>query len=125
MFNWKIKVRMFWDRKGILLYGFLPHGDIINVDVYCTTLERLWCAIQNCQQRLFTSGVSFLHHHTLQEKQQTTKFLENLWPLASQSWPGAFWLHILSKMDFHDERITKLVQHLDKCLNCNGDYVEK
>jgi hypothetical protein len=27
--------------------------------------------------------------------------------------------------DFHDEGIVKLVQHLDKCLNRNGDCVEK
>jgi hypothetical protein len=27
--------------------------------------------------------------------------------------------------DFYDEGIVKLVQRLDKCLNRNGDYVEK
>jgi hypothetical protein len=27
--------------------------------------------------------------------------------------------------DFYDEGIMKLVQRLDKCLNRNGDYVEK
>jgi hypothetical protein len=27
--------------------------------------------------------------------------------------------------DFYDERTVKLVQHLDKCLNHDGDYVEK
>jgi hypothetical protein len=27
--------------------------------------------------------------------------------------------------DFYDEKIVKLVQGLDTCLNRNGDYVEK
>jgi histone-lysine N-methyltransferase SETMAR len=34
------------------------------------------------------------------------------------------WLNGLAA-DFHDEGIIKLVQHLDKCLNRSGDYVEK
>jgi hypothetical protein len=34
------------------------------------------------------------------------------------------WFHGLSA-DFYDEGIVKLVQHLDKYLNRNGDYVEK
>jgi hypothetical protein len=33
------------------------------------------------------------------------------------------WLHGLVA-DLYDKRIVKLVQHLDKCLNWNGDYVE-
>jgi hypothetical protein len=27
--------------------------------------------------------------------------------------------------DLYDEGVVKLVQRLDKCLNCNGDYVQK
>jgi hypothetical protein len=27
--------------------------------------------------------------------------------------------------NFYGERIVKLVQHTNKCLNCNGSYVEK
>jgi hypothetical protein len=34
---------------------------------------------------------------------------------------GLDWLAV----DFYDEGIIKLVQRLDKCLNCNGDYEEK
>jgi hypothetical protein len=34
------------------------------------------------------------------------------------------WLNGLAA-DFHDEGIMKLVQHLDKYLNRNGDYIEK
>jgi hypothetical protein len=75
------------------------------------------------------------------------------WPSPLQFWPGAFplpsfpknervfgskwmvtddelketvtdWLNWLAA-DFYDERIVKLVQHLDKCLDRDGDYVEK
>jgi hypothetical protein len=34
------------------------------------------------------------------------------------------WLNGLGA-DFYDEGIIKLVQCLNKCLNCNGGYVEK
>jgi hypothetical protein len=34
------------------------------------------------------------------------------------------WLNVLAA-DFSDEGTVKLVQHLDKCLNRNGNYVEK
>jgi hypothetical protein len=34
------------------------------------------------------------------------------------------WLNRLAT-DFYDEKIVKLVQGLDKCLNRNGDYVDK
>jgi hypothetical protein len=34
------------------------------------------------------------------------------------------WLNGLAA-DFCDEGIVKLVQHLDKCLYRNGDYIEK
>jgi hypothetical protein len=27
--------------------------------------------------------------------------------------------------NFCDEGIIKLMPHVDKCLNCNGDYIEK
>jgi hypothetical protein len=33
------------------------------------------------------------------------------------------WLNGLA-VDVYDEGIVKLVQRLDKCLNCNGDYIE-
>jgi hypothetical protein len=34
------------------------------------------------------------------------------------------WLNGLAA-DFYDEGIIKLVQRLDKCLNHNGEYVQK
>jgi len=32
---------VFWDRKGILLVGFMPPGSTINAAAYCDTLTRL------------------------------------------------------------------------------------
>jgi hypothetical protein len=34
------------------------------------------------------------------------------------------WLRELAA-DFYGEDIAQLVQHLDRCLNCIGDYVEQ
>jgi histone-lysine N-methyltransferase SETMAR len=43
----KSMATIFWDRKGILLVKFMPQGTTINAAVYCATLRRLRCAIQN------------------------------------------------------------------------------
>jgi hypothetical protein len=36
----KIMTNVFWDRKGVLLVDFMPHGTTINAAAYCETLER-------------------------------------------------------------------------------------
>jgi hypothetical protein len=85
-----------------------------------------------------------MHDHTLQKKRQSC------WRnLVGKTQPGAFRLPSFPKNDskwmateevkkktvtnwlnrlaanFYDEVTVKLVQRLDKCLNCNADYVEK
>jgi hypothetical protein len=37
----------FWDKKCITLVEFLPQVSTINAGVYCGTLKKLRCAIQN------------------------------------------------------------------------------
>jgi len=37
---------IFWDRKGILLIGFLERGLTINADVYCENVRKIKRAIQ-------------------------------------------------------------------------------
>jgi len=43
----KIMCTVFWDTQGVLLVEFLPQGTTINSAVYCKTLKKLRCAIQN------------------------------------------------------------------------------
>lgn len=37
---------VFWDRKSILLVGFLPRGKTVDVEQYWDTLRKLWRPIQ-------------------------------------------------------------------------------
>jgi len=52
---------VFWDRKGILLVDFLPEGSTINAGVYCNTLKKLRCAIQNKRRGMLSWGVVMIH----------------------------------------------------------------
>jgi hypothetical protein len=57
----KIMCTVFWDRRGVLLMGFLPQGSTINAGVYCDTLKKLRRAIQNQRRGLLSRGVVMLH----------------------------------------------------------------
>jgi hypothetical protein len=52
---------VFWDRKGVLLIGFMPQGTTINAESYCATLRRLRYAIQNQRRGILSSGMMLLH----------------------------------------------------------------
>jgi histone-lysine N-methyltransferase SETMAR len=57
----KIMCTVFWDRKGVLLVGFLHQGSAINASVYCDTLQKLRRAIQNKRRVMLSRGVVMLH----------------------------------------------------------------
>jgi len=57
----QITCTVFWDRKGILLVDFLPQGTTINAGVYCDTLKKLHCVIQNKQCGMLSRGVVMIH----------------------------------------------------------------
>jgi len=52
---------VFWDRKDVLLVDFLPQGSTINAGVYCDTLKKLRCAIQNKRRGMLSRGVVMIH----------------------------------------------------------------
>jgi histone-lysine N-methyltransferase SETMAR len=70
----KIIATVFWDRKGVLLVDFMPHGTTINTAAYCETLKRLKHAIQNRRRGMLTCSVCLLHNkaraHTTRATQQ-------------------------------------------------------
>jgi hypothetical protein len=49
----------FWDSKRVLLVEFLPQGSTINAGVYCDTLKKLRCAIQNKRHGMLSRGVLY------------------------------------------------------------------
>jgi len=55
---------MFWDRKGVLLVDFLPQGSTISAGVYCNTLKKLRCVIQNKRCCMLSCGVVMIHDNT-------------------------------------------------------------
>jgi hypothetical protein len=71
----------FWDRKGPLLFNFLPWGDTINSVAYCEMLKKLHRAIQNKWRWMLIQGVCILHDNacphsprTIQELLQSFKW---------------------------------------------------
>jgi len=52
---------VFWDRQGVLLAEFLPHGTTINSVVYCETLKKLRRAIQNKWRGMLSATILLLH----------------------------------------------------------------
>jgi hypothetical protein len=57
----KIMCTVFWSRKSVLLVEFFPQGSTINAGVYCDTLKKLRCAIQNKRRGMISRGVVMLH----------------------------------------------------------------
>jgi len=54
----KIMCTLFWDR---LLVEFLPQGTTINSAVYCKTLKKVRCAIQNKRRGRLSATTLLLH----------------------------------------------------------------
>jgi hypothetical protein len=40
LFSRKIMCVVFWDRRGVLLIGFMTQGTTLNADVYCETVSQ-------------------------------------------------------------------------------------
>ena len=59
----KVMASVFRDRKGILLFDFMPPGATINAAAYCDTLTRLQWAIQNKRRGMSSCGVCLLHYN--------------------------------------------------------------
>jgi histone-lysine N-methyltransferase SETMAR len=59
----KLMTTVFWDRKGLLMAGFMQKGTTIMSEVYCVrnTKKRLRIAIENKRCGMLTSGVILLH----------------------------------------------------------------
>ena len=55
---------VFWDRQGVLLVEFLPHGTTINSVVYCEMLKKLRRAIQNKRHRMLSAAILLVHDNT-------------------------------------------------------------
>ena len=69
---------VFWNRKGILLTGFMAPGTTITSEVYCEILNKLQRSIQNKRCRMLTKGIIFLHDNVLPHTVARTNALINL-----------------------------------------------
>jgi hypothetical protein len=68
---------VFWDRKGILLIDFLPHGETINTDAYCATLKRLSKVLSKTADRTYSLVQRLLHDNAWPHTaEKMTKLLE-------------------------------------------------
>jgi len=70
---------VFWDRQDVLLVKFLPQGATINSAVYCETLKKLRCAIQNKRHGMLSAIILLLHdnaqpHSAAQAQDLITSF---------------------------------------------------
>ena len=117
----KIMCTVFWDRKGVLLVDFLPQG---NTCVYCDTLKKLRCAIQNKQRGMLSWGVVMIHDNACPH---TAAAMQNLittfgWeqfdhlPYSPDLAPSDFhlFLHLksfLAGQQFHDDEVKETLPH--------------
>jgi histone-lysine N-methyltransferase SETMAR len=112
----KIMTPVFWDRKGVLLVDFMPHGTTINAAAYCETLKRLRRAIQNRRRGMLTCGVTLLHDNARPHTARPTQQL-----LQSFNWevldhpahspyvaPSDFHLFLHLKQHLAGQKFTKL-----------------
>jgi histone-lysine N-methyltransferase SETMAR len=110
---------MFWDRKHVLLVEFLPQGPTINAGVYCNTLQKLRCAIQNKRRGMLSQSVVMLHDNARPHTAAATRLIVTFgWeqfnhpPYSSDLAPSDFhvFLHLktfLGGWQFHDDNDVK------------------
>ena len=128
----------FWDQKDILLLDFLPIEMTINADMYCATLSKLKCTIQNCWWGLLSHSIILLHdnawpHIATRTKMQLDKFHWEVLDHPSYNTNLApFYLFPKLKEFLGRKRlknvnddVENMVPRFDKCLNVNDDYREK
>jgi histone-lysine N-methyltransferase SETMAR len=77
----------------------LPQGSTINAGVYCNTLKKLCCVIQNKQRGMFSWGVVMLHDSACPHTAAATQDLITTFGCEQFSHP----LHSpdLAPSDFH------------------------
>jgi transposase len=68
---------VFWDRKGVLMVGFMQQETRITSEVYCETLKKLRRAIHNQRCGMLTYGVLvvLLHNNANPHKAARTRAL--------------------------------------------------
>jgi hypothetical protein len=143
-------VAVFWDRKGMLMVGFMQQGTTITSDVYCETLRKLRRDLQTSQIRCSARPHTAAHTQTLLEHSNwelfdhppynpdvapsdyrlfTRTYLKN-W-LRSQRFNDneelmegvKTWLSSQAA-NFFDKGIQNLIPRY-KCLNSGRNYVQK
>ena len=63
------------DRAGGLLVDFLPRGETINAVMYCETMNKLRCTIQNKILPMLSRGIVLLHDNARPHDGQCTQDL--------------------------------------------------
>ncbi|KAL4119599.1 hypothetical protein QTP88_012398 [Uroleucon formosanum] len=128
----KMMATVFWDEKGVLLVDFMERGTTITADVYCETLNKLRPKtqekIQEFRWELFnhppyspdlapSDYFLFLHFKKWLDGQRFENDMEL--KNAVENWFNS------QAASFYAEGLRKLVKRYEKCLEVNGDYVEK
>jgi transposase len=66
---------VFWDRKGVLMVGFMQKGTTITSEASCATLRKLRRAIQNKRHEMLTYGIVLLHDNACPHTAARTRAL--------------------------------------------------
>lgn len=141
---------VFWDSKGIVHHEYMEKGSTINSISYCNTLSKLKARIQ----RVRPEYKQFLLHHDNARpycSSQTNSKIERLKfetvlhpPYSPDLAPSDFFLFPKMKEDlkgirfesirdwirkktpnFYADAFKKWILRLEKCVDLNGDYIEK
>jgi hypothetical protein len=52
---------VFWERKGVMMVGFMQQGTTVTPEAYCETVEAVRRAIHNKGCGMVTCGIMLLH----------------------------------------------------------------
>ena len=151
----KLMATVFWDMHGVLLFHFTPPNETVNSAAYQSTLKKLKRAVQRKKPQMSDKRVLLLHDnarpHTVNllerwgwEILEHPPYSPDLAPSDFHLFPNMkkhlrakrfksladvkhemqTWLRGQDPM-FYRQGFEKWISRLDKCLNREGDCVEK
>ncbi|XP_048253216.1 histone-lysine N-methyltransferase SETMAR-like [Haliotis rufescens] len=117
----KVMATIFWDTKGVLLIDYLPRGQTITGEYYSDLLDRLRTVILAKRRGKITKGVLLQHDNAKKKKELRGRHFRSVDELTTAV---EGWLHE-QPHGFCHNGLLALTNRWTKCIDLNGDYVEK
>ncbi|CAH2090560.1 unnamed protein product [Euphydryas editha] len=110
----KFMATVFWDGKGIIFINYLEKGKTINGQYYAELLQCLKDVVTTKRQHLAKKKILFHHDNAPAHSSSNREVID----AVNEYFEG------LDESDYKNG-ITALEHRYEKCINFNGEYVEK